>query len=419
MPAAICCTLSHSTPLQCQLQSAAHLHLPLLCSASCNRLHTFTSHSSASCNRLHTFTSHSSASCNRLHTFTSHSSASCNRLHTFTSHSSAVQLQSAAHLHIPLLCQLQSAAHLHIPLLCNLLHTFTSHSFASCNRLHTFISHSFASCNRLHTFTFHSSASCSGSPIPTHSALWWWCRDSCPWMSVDILGTNCAQCLSMVQCCFTSTETIRLVRMGSWGAQDGHLNLHTAPELCSISVTSHINALSPPPPHTHTHTLPGAPPSASATTHPYLLCSLDNRLPHPCLLHLKHSPLHTHNMCTHTCTHCSTVGCGHPLPPIICALLLARYIPCPTTTTTTTHPSFSALLPAIHAHPSSHPTTGPSIFCAVSSHVHPPHPTVIHPPRTLPLHCWEPCSDVHVCTPFPPAHPHPFSLLSLLPAMTT
>ena len=27
---------------------------------------------------------------------------------------------------------------------------------------------------------------------------------------VDILGTNCDQCLSMVQCCFTSTETIRL-----------------------------------------------------------------------------------------------------------------------------------------------------------------------------------------------------------------
>ena len=28
-------------------------------------------------------------------------------------------------------------------------------------------------------------------------------------MSVDILGTNCDQCLSMVQCCFTSTETVR------------------------------------------------------------------------------------------------------------------------------------------------------------------------------------------------------------------
>ena len=36
-------------------------------------------------------------------------------------------------------------------------------------------------------------------------------------MSVDILGTNCDQCVSMVQCCFTSTETIRLVRTGSPG----------------------------------------------------------------------------------------------------------------------------------------------------------------------------------------------------------
>ena len=34
-------------------------------------------------------------------------------------------------------------------------------------------------------------------------------------MSVDILGTNCDQCLSTVQCCFTSTETVRLVRTES------------------------------------------------------------------------------------------------------------------------------------------------------------------------------------------------------------
>ena len=33
-------------------------------------------------------------------------------------------------------------------------------------------------------------------------------------MSVDILGTNCDQCVCMVQCCFTSTETIRLIRDG-------------------------------------------------------------------------------------------------------------------------------------------------------------------------------------------------------------
>ena len=29
----------------------------------------------------------------------------------------------------------------------------------------------------------------------------WWCRASCPRMSVDILGTNCNQCRSMVRCC--------------------------------------------------------------------------------------------------------------------------------------------------------------------------------------------------------------------------
>ena len=46
---------------------------------------------------------------------------------------------------------------------------------------------------------------------------WWWCRASCPRMSVDILGTNCDQCRSMVQCCFTSTETVRLIRTESSG----------------------------------------------------------------------------------------------------------------------------------------------------------------------------------------------------------
>ena len=108
-------------------------------------------------------------------------------------------------------------------------------------------------------------------------AEWWWCRASCPRLSVDILGTNCYpslsgtfrrkavvnQCLefdcdqylSMVQCCFTSTETVRLIRTpgkprtqtpsiglrhpslqeGAAGkrcsecAQDGHLDFHTAP----------------------------------------------------------------------------------------------------------------------------------------------------------------------------------------------
>ena len=49
---------------------------------------------------------------------------------------------------------------------------------------------------------------------------------------VDILGTNCDQCVSMVQCCFTSTRKPQ----GSLGrgTQDGHLDFHTAPELFSV-----------------------------------------------------------------------------------------------------------------------------------------------------------------------------------------
>ena len=46
---------------------------------------------------------------------------------------------------------------------------------------------------------------------------WWWSRASCLRMSVDILGTNYDQCLSMVQCCSVSTETIMLVRTESPG----------------------------------------------------------------------------------------------------------------------------------------------------------------------------------------------------------
>ena len=49
------------------------------------------------------------------------------------------------------------------------------------------------------------------------SLRWWWCRTSRPRMSLDILGTNCDQCPSMVQCCFTSTETVRLIRTESPG----------------------------------------------------------------------------------------------------------------------------------------------------------------------------------------------------------
>ena len=34
-----------------------------------------------------------------------------------------------------------------------------------------------------------------------------------------------------LKCCFTSTETVGLL---GTGAQDGHLDFHTAPELCGV-----------------------------------------------------------------------------------------------------------------------------------------------------------------------------------------
>ena len=64
---------------------------------------------------------------------------------------------------------------------------------------------------------------------PNFTSSWWWSRVSCPRTSVDLLGTNCDQCRSMVECCFTSMETVGLL---GTGAQDVHLDFHyTVPEL--------------------------------------------------------------------------------------------------------------------------------------------------------------------------------------------
>jgi len=46
-------------------------------------------------------------------------------------------------------------------------------------------------------------------------------------MSVDALGTNCDQCWSTVQYCFTSSLGRK--------AQDGQLDFHTVPELWTLS----------------------------------------------------------------------------------------------------------------------------------------------------------------------------------------
>ena len=37
--------------------------------------------------------------------------------------------------------------------------------------------------------------------------------------------------MMMMKCCFTFTETVGLL---GTGAQDGHLDFHTAPELCKL-----------------------------------------------------------------------------------------------------------------------------------------------------------------------------------------
>ena len=81
---------------------------------------------------------------------------------------------------------------------------------------------------------------------------------SCPRnrMSVEILGTNCDQCWSTVRCCFTSTETVRLVRTESPGWP--HQRSHGSWTLVSKSAES---LLSP----THRVTYPACPPTRTQT----------------------------------------------------------------------------------------------------------------------------------------------------------
>ena len=57
-------------------------------------------------------------------------------------------------------------------------------------------------------------------------------------MSVDILGTNCDQCRSMVHCCFTSTETVRLIRTENPGQPPrlSHSSWTLWSDLCLVHV---------------------------------------------------------------------------------------------------------------------------------------------------------------------------------------
>ena len=59
-------------------------------------------------------------------------------------------------------------------------------------------------------------------------------------MSLDMLGTNCDQCVCMVQCCFTSTETISLIRTGRSGRPPRLSHSSRAPETVVPGVPSLI-----------------------------------------------------------------------------------------------------------------------------------------------------------------------------------
>ena len=66
-------------------------------------------------------------------------------------------------------------------------------------------------------------------------------------VAVDIFGTSGDQCRGMVQYSFTSMETRRLT-LGRTD-QDGHLDSHTAPELRVTGYPVRIRPNTPPPPH--------------------------------------------------------------------------------------------------------------------------------------------------------------------------
>ena len=71
----------------------------------------------------------------------------------------------------------------------------------------------------LSVLSYTSSTTVSLIPHQTNAAgsVRFGCVAECPRMSVDVLGTSCDQCRSMVQYSFTSTETRRLVRTDSPG----------------------------------------------------------------------------------------------------------------------------------------------------------------------------------------------------------
>ena len=66
-------------------------------------------------------------------------------------------------------------------------------------------------------------------------------------MSGDTLGTNCDQRLSMIRCCFTSTENVRLIRKGSPGWPPWLSHRSWTPWAFPSNVT-YTDPVPPPPP---------------------------------------------------------------------------------------------------------------------------------------------------------------------------
>ena len=62
-------------------------------------------------------------------------------------------------------------------------------------------------------------------------------------MSVDILRTNCDQCVSMVQCCFTSIATTKLIRTKEWRLDSGYRPKKTRETVllrrCPLAIVRH------------------------------------------------------------------------------------------------------------------------------------------------------------------------------------
>ena len=63
-----------------------------------------------------------------------------------------------------------------------------------------------------------------------------WPGRSVPRVLIACGNTAARQWPAPVECCFTSTETVRTITYGR-GAQDVHLDFHTAPDLCQEGVS--------------------------------------------------------------------------------------------------------------------------------------------------------------------------------------